>query len=123
MRKYVLILLLKASLINGAFACSNAAPLPVKKGKYWLHEFVVHKQSKNEKLTAILFALALGPLGVHRLYLGTEAHVPVIYTATLGGGFGLLPIADIVAILAAKDIERYKNNPRVIMWAAPTDAP
>ncbi len=69
----------------------------------------------NKKATAIVLALTMGPLGVHRLYLGTEVKVPVIYAATLGC-VGILPVTDIIAILLSKDIEKYVNNPKVIMW-------
>lgn len=43
-----------------------------------------------------LYAVALWPFGVHRLYLGTEAKIPVIYTLTLGGGIGILPLIDTI---------------------------
>jgi TM2 domain-containing membrane protein YozV len=78
-------------------------------------DFVL-KFSENKKATAIILAFTLGPLGVHRLYLGTEWKVPVIYAITLGGGFGILPLTDIIAILLTKHLEKYQNNPRVIMW-------
>jgi TM2 domain-containing membrane protein YozV len=75
--------------------------------------------SKNEvfkkKVTAIGLAIVLGPLGMHRLYLGTDYRVPVIYAITLGG-FGVLPLIDIVAIIATKDIAIFENNQQIIMW-------
>lgn len=70
----------------------------------------------NQKLMALALALALGPFGVHRLYLGTETHVPVFYALTLGGGFGLLPACDIIAMLLCKDLDKYINSSRFIMW-------
>jgi len=54
---------------------------------------------------------------VHRLYLGTHPRVPVIYTLTLGGGLGVLPIIDIIAIATTKDLDRFIQNDKVIMWA------
>ena len=74
---------------------------------------------ENKKLTAVLLAVALGTFGVHRLYLGTKPIVPVVYTLTLGGGFGILPLTDIIAILATPDISRFENNNQVIMWINP----
>lgn len=71
---------------------------------------------ENKKLTAVLLAVTLGTFGVHRLYLGTRPLVPVVYTITLGGGLGILPLTDIVAILATPDLSRYENNDKVIMW-------
>jgi len=76
--------------------------------------------SKNEftkiKLTAISLAITLGVFGVHRLYLGTKPNVPIVYTLTLGGGFFVLPIIDIVYIILAKDIQQIRNNDYVFMW-------
>lgn len=74
------------------------------------------KERKNSKVIAVAFAITLGHFGVHRLYLGTSNHVPLFYTATLGGGLGFLPLADIVAIIATKDLSRYENNDKVLMW-------
>lgn len=71
---------------------------------------------KRTKGGAILMAILTGPLGGHRLYLGTEPYVPIVYTLTLGGGMGLLPAIDIVVILFSKDLSKFKNNPQIIMW-------
>jgi len=71
---------------------------------------------ENKKLIAIALAIALGPFGGHRLYLGTSPTVPVVYTITLGGGLGILPFTDIVAILLARDLDKFSNNNRVVMW-------
>lgn len=78
---------------------------------------LLEKRQNNQKFTAIALAIALGPFGVHRLYLGTKPVVPVVYTLTLGGGLGVLPLADIIAILIAEDLSSFKNNDKVIMWA------
>lgn len=71
---------------------------------------------KKTKAKAILMAVLTGPLGGHRLYLGTKPYVPIIYAVTLGGGFGLLPLIDIAVILLSKDTEKYYENPQIIMW-------
>ena len=73
------------------------------------------KSSKPHKITAIIFALLTGPLGGHRIYLGTSTQVPLIYTATLGG-FGTLVVADIIAILVSKDLSEFQNNDKIFMW-------
>lgn len=65
---------------------------------------------------AILMAILTGPLGGHRLYLGTKPYVPIIYTLTLGGGLGLLPLIDIIVIISTSDLTRYQNNSQIIMW-------
>ncbi len=71
---------------------------------------------KHKKLKAVLLGIFLGHFGVHRIYLGTKANVPVAYSLTLGGGFGLLPLVDVIALIATPDISRYENNSRLIMW-------
>lgn len=90
------------------------------------HEFVnnysiadnttVIVKPKFKKLKAVLLAIFLGHFGVHRIYLGTSPNVPVVYSLTLGGGLGILPLLDIIAILSTKDLEQFSNNDRVFMW-------
>jgi len=72
-------------------------------------------EDKHNKWVAAGLDLSLGIFGVHRLYLGTEAHVPVMYTLTLGGG-GILILADLGLILLSKDIETYSNSSHIFMW-------
>ena len=74
---------------------------------------------KKRKLKAALLSVFLGHFGVHRIYLGTSANVPVAYSLTLGGGLGLLPFIDAIAIISSKDLEEFSNNNRVIMWSKP----
>ena len=71
----------------------------------------------KSKAIAITLAVTLGVFGVHRLYLGTSTKVPIIYTITLGGGFGVLVLSDIIAIIVTKDLEEYSSEPKVFMWA------
>ena len=78
--------------------------------------FKLTERKENVKLTAAILALALGPLGVHRLYLGTHPIVPVAYVLTLGGGLYILPFIDFVAIVFTKDITRYMDNKQFFMW-------
>ena len=73
------------------------------------------KRAKIRRGVAILLALALGPFGVHRLYLGTSEKVPLFYSLTIGGLL-ILPIVDIFCILFSKDFEQYQGNDRVVMW-------
>ena len=70
---------------------------------------------KTPRLVAIALDISLGLLGVHRLYLGTDLKVPVMYTLTLGGG-GVLWLVDLGLLIATKDISKYYNNPRLFMW-------
>lgn len=77
-----------------------------------------NKQRKNKKVTAAIlaFPLPFGIVGLHRIYLGTAPHVPIIYIGTAGGVFGILPFIDFCVIVLDKDISRYKDNKRVFMW-------
>lgn len=72
---------------------------------------------KKRKWVAISCAIMAGPFGAHRLYLGTDVKVPVIYTATLGGGLGLLPLVDVVLIAVTRDITRFENNSNIFIWS------
>jgi len=72
---------------------------------------------RAKKLKAVLLAVFLGHFGVHRIYLGTTPNVPIVYSLTLGGGFGLLPLLDIVAILSSKNLDEFSNNNQVFMWS------
>jgi hypothetical protein len=68
------------------------------------------------KGTALLILLLTGPLGGHRIYLGTSIYVPIAYTLTIGGGFGILPLLDAFVIIFTDDLSKYVNNSQVIMW-------
>jgi len=72
---------------------------------------------RKVKITASALAITLGVFGVHRLYLGTSPVVPAVYVATVGGGIGILPFVDLMAILFTKDITPYLNNKQIFMWA------
>ncbi len=77
------------------------------------------KKFKNrEKLLSAFFAFPfpLGFIGAHRVLLGTKPWVPIVYVATFGGCFGVLPLIDFFVIAFSKDIEQYENNPHIFMW-------
>lgn len=76
------------------------------------------KQKDNRRLTAALlaFPFPFGIVGLHRIFLGTKPYVPVVYIASLGGIFGVLPLIDFFVIAFDKDFEQYLNNPKVLMW-------
>ena len=69
----------------------------------------------NQRAVAIGLDVSLGLFGVHRMYLGTDLKVPLIYTTTIGGG-GLLWLVDLGLLIAAKDLTSFKDNPNVFMW-------
>jgi TM2 domain-containing membrane protein YozV len=76
-------------------------------------------KKENKKLIAAIlaFPVPFGFLGLHRIYLGTEPWIPVVYTATLGGGM-LLPLLDFIAIVCADkdELKAMQNNPKLFMW-------
>jgi hypothetical protein len=74
--------------------------------------------SRKKKIVSALFALPFpcGFMGAHRVMLGTSPWIPVVYVATFGGCFGLLPLIDFCFITFSKDISPYENNPHVFMW-------
>lgn len=76
------------------------------------------RQQKNKKIVAaaLAFPFPFGIVGLHRIYLGTAPHVPVVYIGSLGGIFGVLPFIDFCVILLDKDFERYNNNSKIFMW-------
>lgn len=74
--------------------------------------------TRKKKIISALFALPFpcGFVGAHRVMLGTNPWIPVVYVATFGGCFGLLPLIDFCFITFSKDITPYENNPHVFMW-------
>jgi len=77
------------------------------------------KQRLNKRITAavLAFPFPFGIVGLHRIYLGTKPHVPVVYIASFGGIFGLLPFIDFCAITFGKNFDQYRDNGNVFMWA------
>lgn len=73
-------------------------------------------KEENPRAVAIGLTVLLGPFGAHRIYLGTREAVPIFYTLTLGGGLGVLPVIDLIHLIFSKDLSRFVNNEKVIMW-------
>lgn len=72
-----------------------------------------HKKLINGLLS---FPFPLGFLGAHRIMLGTKPWVPIVYVATFGGCFGILPLVDFCVLMLSDNVEQYENNPNVFMW-------
>lgn len=72
----------------------------------------------RKKIIVSLFAFPfpMGFMGAHRVMLGCKPWIPVVYMATFGGCFGLLPLIDFCVIAFSKNIEQYENNSHVFMW-------
>jgi TM2 domain-containing membrane protein YozV len=75
-----------------------------------------HKNTKKITAAILAFPLPFGIVGLHRIYLGCAPYVPVVYIASLGGAFGLLPLIDFCVILRDKTTEEFNNNKKVFMW-------
>ena len=140
MNTLVLVLLLAVGLTSGARASilpvhKAAGPLGMGKtlfkkamAKQGQDQYLLGKATsyslvadslKDKRITAALLTIPLGFLGVHRIYLGTKPHIPIIYIATVGGCFGILPFIDFVVLLLSEDAHPFINNSRVFMWNKP----
>jgi len=86
-----------------------------------LKKHLLKKITKAQRWVAVMLALPFpfGIIGLHRIYMGTAPHVPVVYIASFGGVFGILPFIDFCILVLDKKYERYFNNPRVFMWIEP----
>ncbi|PKP50100.1 MAG: hypothetical protein CVT95_02825 [Bacteroidetes bacterium HGW-Bacteroidetes-12] len=73
------------------------------------------KEVKFKRGKAIALTILTGFLGGHRIYLGTHQRTPIIYSVTFGG-FGILPLIDLVHLIFIKDISIYENNTQIMMW-------
>ncbi|MDI1355875.1 MAG: TM2 domain-containing protein [bacterium] len=107
-------LLISASVLtelNEVAISQRSRPSPL------LHLFRI-KRSENRKVTAAIlaFPFPFGIVGLHRIYMGTAPFVPVVYIATLGGVFGVLPFIDFWVIVFDKNQDKYLNNEKVFMW-------
>ncbi|MGQ0828544.1 MAG: NINE protein [Bacteroidota bacterium] len=73
---------------------------------------------KKKKLVSALFSFPFpfGFMGAHRVMLGAKPWIPVVYVATFGGCFGILPLIDFCVITFGKNLEQYENNPQLFMW-------
>ena len=92
---------------------SNISDLPNPPFKKIKDDINKHKKI----ISAILaFPFPFGFFGAHRIYLGSKPYVPLVYIATFGGAFGILPFIDFVVIVLDKDITRFENNEKVFMW-------
>lgn len=98
------------TLIEANFE-SNNKPNPIL-------QFIKKRQKKNKRIVAAIlaFPFPFGIVGLHRIYLGTAPHVPVVYIGTFGGVLGVLPFIDFCVLLLDKDFDRYINNKKVFMW-------
>ncbi len=106
-------------LLHGEVRGAGPFSVPLPAEVEWIPlEGPVGEGSVHEpqRVVAAVLTLTLGVFAAHRLYLGTDAKVPIIYGLTFGG-FGVLVLVDLAHILFTKDLQAYCGNHKVFMWA------
>ena len=76
------------------------------------------KEGKSP-IAAFVIAWLLGPLAIHRVYLGGTPLLIVGYVLTLGGFLGLIPFIDWIALLVSvfkDDLGKYEGSDAFLMW-------
>ncbi len=72
----------------------------------------------KDPLIAFILAWVVGPLGIHRAYLGTSTGTIIAYILT-AGGCGIVAMVDWIVLLIGlvnDDISKYIDNPSFFMW-------
>jgi len=101
-------------LINDTLLIENSIlSIAQENEKFFVDE--PQKEVKFKRGKAIVLTILTGFLGGHRIYLGTHQRTPIIYSVTFGG-FGILPLIDLVHLIFIKDISIYENNTQIMMW-------
>ena len=79
----------------------------------------LRRSSKNGWIAwALTFTASFGVCGVHRLYLGSNTGVFIVYFCT-AGGCGIIQTVDWVVLLIGalnNDISKYEDNEKLFMW-------
>ncbi len=79
--------------------------------------FQTMAMEEKDPMVAILLDFFLGPIGVHRFYLGTKPMTGIGYILTCGGIFGVVPFIDLIMLaIDYDDISKYVDNPKFFMW-------
>ena len=72
----------------------------------------------KDPVIAFVLAWVVGPLGIHRAYLGTSTGTIIAYILT-AGGCGIVAMVDWIVLLIGlvnDDISKYIDNPSFFMW-------
>ncbi len=75
--------------------------------------------TKKDPVLAWLISFPFGVLGLHRVYLGAHPKIILLYVATAGGFFGIIPMIDWIHLMKGiqyNDISKYVGNQRFLMW-------
>ena len=74
-------------------------------------------KSKSKVIAAILsFPYPFGMLGLHRIYLGANPIIPILYFVTFGGLLGIVPFIDMMVLILSKDTKPFYKNSKILMW-------
>jgi TM2 domain-containing membrane protein YozV len=71
--------------------------------------WIQKKMAGDQQLVAILLALFLGGLGIHRVYLGSEPIIILWYLISFFGFFGIIPLIDLIRLLIGQ-VSHYEGN-------------
>jgi TM2 domain-containing membrane protein YozV len=83
----------------------------------FINDTLANQSFRKKTIAAICaFPFPFGFVGTHRVVLGTKPWVPVVYIATFGGAFGVLPLVDFFLIIFKKDLKEFENNGNVFIW-------
>lgn len=105
-------------IIDSVTACDLNYSIETKNRPNPLLHIFKARQKTNKRITAAIlaFPFPFGIVGLHRIYLGTAPYVPIVYIASLGGIFGVLPFIDFCILILDKNEKRYIENKKVFMW-------
>ena len=82
-----------------------------------LEQDSVKVKTRSKVIAAILaFPYPFGMLGLHRVYLGANPGIPILYFVTFGGFVGILPFVDMMVIILSKDTSPFVKNSKMLMW-------
>lgn len=116
----ILLLFSNVSKANSiSFSVAASLNIPLQNDSVKKHPKDPDSIRQERIISAILAApLPTGIVGGHRIYLGTKPHIPIVYIATFGGFFGILPFIDFCVILTAdsEKLKSFENNPQLFMW-------
>lgn len=75
------------------------------------------KSGDKSAAAALVLDFFLGPLGIHRIYLGTATMTWIGYILSCGGICGIIPAVDFwVMVFNFNDISDYVDNTKFFMW-------
>jgi TM2 domain-containing membrane protein YozV len=109
-------------LFNNATEISVAGLMPMSPSSMNIDGTTSVKDVNSKIIIAwIVDWVGLGAFGIHRYVLGTKSSMWAIYTFTVCGIFGIVPLIDWVVLLVNGLIlnqgDKYLNNNKFFMWA------